>query len=119
MSAPDLGIKFEPLGIGGALSHYRLVVPLNQRPYAWEKTHVERLYQDLSAAILSEDKTYFLGTIVLAHGEDGLLLVADGQQRLATTSILIAAIRDYLFEAGPNERKTADKYGSTYLLEYD
>ena len=40
------------------------------------------------------DAPYFLGTVVLTHGNAGRLEVADGQQRLATTSILIAAIRD-------------------------
>lgn len=122
MTFADLGIKFDSIGIGSALAQNKLVVPLNQRSYAWEQPHVRRLYEDFSAAIGREQKTYFLGTIVLAHGEDGdkgRLLVADGQQRLATTSILIAAIRDYLFEAGANERRAADKYTADYLLEYD
>jgi len=67
-----------------------------------------------------DDRTYFLGTIVLAHDEQGNLLVADGQQRLATTSILIAAIRDYLYGTdNESDKKSADKYTHKYLLEYD
>ena len=41
-------------------------------------------------------KSYFLGTIVLTTAQDDAMEVIDGQQRLATTTILIAAIRDYL-----------------------
>ena len=41
------------------------------------------------------------------------------KQRLATVSILIAAIRDYLFGYGENEKKAANKYTDKHLLEYD
>jgi uncharacterized protein with ParB-like and HNH nuclease domain len=43
--------------------------------------------------------------------------VADGQQRLATVSILIAAIRDYLIELGDVKGTTA--YQSDFLIKYD
>jgi len=118
----DLGIDFEITGIAAALSRYTLRVPLNQRSYAWEDEHVKRLLEDFSSQMNKGDqeRTYFLGTIVLAHDEQGNLLVADGQQRLATTSILIAAIRDYLYSTdNASDKKSADKYTRKYLLEYD
>jgi hypothetical protein len=121
-SPTDLGIDFEIFGIASALSRYTLRVPLNQRSYAWEDEHVTRLLEDFSATLgkMEEDRTYFLGTIVLAHDEQENLLVADGQQRLATTSILIAAIRDYLCSTNvESDRRTADKYTRKFLLEYD
>ena len=43
-----------------------------------------------SNALASENKTYFLGTIVLTQS-DNKWEVADGQQRLATTAILMKA----------------------------
>lgn len=120
MSFAELGVEFDAVGIGDAIAQNKLLVPVNQRPYAWEEPHVQRLYEDLTKAFEQAEKTYFLGTIVLAHGQEGgRLLVADGQQRLATVSILIAAIRDYLSAQGPNEKKTAVKYTSDFLLEYD
>jgi uncharacterized protein DUF262/uncharacterized protein DUF1524 len=116
----DLGIHFDISGISGLLSHHTLRVPLNQRSYAWETEQVSRLFQDLASEIQKVDGMHFLGAIVLAHDEQGNLLVADGQQRLATTSILIAAIRDYLSEStNLRDKRTADKYTHTYLLEYD
>lgn len=121
-SPSELGIDFEILGIASALTRYSLRVPLNQRSYAWEETHVTRLLEDFSAELKKSDneRTYFLGTIVLAHDEEGRLLVADGQQRLATTSIIIAAIRDYLLSTNvASDTRTAQKYTSKFLLEYD
>jgi hypothetical protein len=99
---------FEHKGIGQALTHNRLTVPLNQREYAWEEEHVKDLFQDFSNAIAG-DGTYFLGTIVLTQGEGegGGLEVSDGQQRLATTTILLAAIRDNLHSSGNTRRSQA------------
>ena len=54
-----------------------------------------RLLQDFAKA-LNEDTDYFLGTVVTIPQPNGTLEVADGQQRLATTALLLAAIRDYL-----------------------
>lgn len=99
MPNPKGAIGFEHVGIGTALSHNRLAVPVNQRDYSWEDKHVLALFQDLSKAIDANKTAYFLGTIVLTSAKkEGGLEVADGQQRLATTTILLAAMRDYLFE---------------------
>ena len=96
-------MDFELLGIGTVLKRNRLKVPLNQREYSWEDRHVEELFQDLAGAISSGKQAYFLGVLVLTNGSDGRLEIADGQQRLATTSILLAAIRDYFFQKNDTE----------------
>ena len=44
-----------------------------------------------------------MGVPVLTNGSDGRLEIADGQQRLATTSILLAAIRDYFLHKSDTE----------------
>ena len=119
MASGGLGITIGELGIGTVLTKYPLRVPLNQRSYAWEENHVQTLLQDFSNAIVGENKTYFLGTIVLTHSSDGKREVADGQQRLATTSILISAIRDHLFSGTSNEKEAANKYTQNFLLEFD
>ena len=80
-------IEFEHVGIGTALSRNRLSVPPNQREYSWEEEHVQDLFHDLAGAIDSNKPSYFLGTIVLTRGPGGTFEVADGQQRLATTTI--------------------------------
>jgi hypothetical protein len=119
MASKSLGINVTDAGIAAALNQHLLMVPPNQRSYAWEDSHVQTLFEDLSVALTNNNQTYFLGTIVLTQGSEDRLEVADGQQRLATTSILISAIRDYLETLGPSEQKAAAKYTSEYLLIYD
>lgn len=77
------------------MAHNRLAVPLNQREYSWEEDHVTDLLQDFANAIANNKASYFLGTIVLTKGAGEVPEVSDGQQRLATSTILLAAIRDY------------------------
>lgn len=111
------GLSFEERGIASALSHRVLRVPLNQRSYAWEKDEVTTLLDDLYRAFDAGEQIYFLGAIVLTRGQNKQWEIADGQQRLATTSILVAAVRDYLSELGDEDG--AKKFQSTYLLDYD
>jgi Protein of unknown function DUF262/Protein of unknown function (DUF1524) len=83
------------IGLGGVLKQFRLVVPPNQREYSWEE-EVTTLFQDLTKAILDGEGEYFLGTVVTIPRKPELLEIVDGQQRLATTAILLAEIRNYL-----------------------
>jgi hypothetical protein len=106
MAAPTGSISFEHKGIGAILAHNRLIVPLNQREYAWEDEHVTDLLQDFNNA-LAQKVSYFLGTIVITRGSDNSPEVSDGQQRLATATILLAAIRDYFFQRGDKNRAQA------------
>lgn len=85
---------FSPKTLGSVLKGDRLLVPPNQRPYSWEDRHVLSLLQDFDQAIDRDD--YFLGTVVLIKGAGDRLMIQDGQQRLATTTILLARIRDLL-----------------------
>ena len=87
-----------------------------QRSYAWTD-EVQTLFTDLSKAFDAGESIYFLGMIVLTPGQRGKWEIADGQQRLATVSILITAIRDFMIELG--DQQGAIKYQETYLLEYD
>jgi hypothetical protein len=104
-------IEFDRETIGHILADNtrRLRVPKNQRPYKWEKEHIEDLYADLRGAFGTEE--YFLGSIVVIKGQD-FLEVNDGQQRLATSLILIAAIRDYFFwqKEPSHAKRVQDRY---------
>jgi hypothetical protein len=93
---PSSAAAFEQAGLAGVLKFNQLVVALNQRDYSWTELYVTRLLQDLTKAIADGERTYFLGTVVTIPRQDGSLEVVDGQQRLATTALLLAAIRDYL-----------------------
>jgi uncharacterized protein with ParB-like and HNH nuclease domain len=89
-------IGFAQLGLASILKHNQLIVPPNQREYSWTVKEVRTLLQDFAKAILEGDGSYFLGTIVTIPRAGGALEVVDGQQRLATTAIILSAIRDYI-----------------------
>lgn len=106
------------MGIGTLIKQNRLAVPSNQREYAWDVQEVTSLLQDFDGAI-TQSKSYFLGTILLTQSVDGATrpLVADGQQRLATTTILLASIRDYYCNI--EEEDLADSIETDFLSEFD
>jgi Protein of unknown function (DUF1524)/Protein of unknown function DUF262 len=54
---------------------------------------------------------------VITGSEDDRLEVVDGQQRLATTTILLAAIRDYFYNSG--DRSRAEDIARRYLMDRD
>jgi uncharacterized protein with ParB-like and HNH nuclease domain len=99
VATKDDFIDFEQLGIGTVLKRYRLRVPKYQRDYAWTSAQVEAFLQDITSAIQIDEPQYFLGTIVTIKRESGELEVVDGQQRLATTSLVLAALRNLAGQA--------------------
>lgn len=109
-------IAFEELGLGSLLRRWRLIVPPNQREYAWTDREITQLLQDFAKAI-NEAGPYFLGTIVTIPRDEGTLEVVDGQQRLATTALLLAAIRDYLRER--NEELIVQSIDDEFLSGID
>ena len=110
-------IDIDLIGIGRALLNKNLAVPMYQRSYAWEEKHVTDLFQDISKSIADGDSEYFLGSIVTTKNESDRPEVADGQQRLATTTILLAAIRDHFYNIGDKAR--AYTITSTFLHKQD
>ena len=110
-------INIELIGIGRALLNKNLAVPMYQRSYAWEEKHVLDLLQDISKAISEGELEYFLGSIVTTKNESNRPEVADGQQRLATITIILSAIRDHFYNNGDKAR--ANAVSSTYLYKQD
>mgnify|MGYP001378684017 CR=1 FL=1 len=110
-------IRINLEGIAHVLADNRLRVPVFQRSYAWENAHVLELLQDLAAAIRVGAPEYFLGSIVVSTEHSGTLEVVDGQQRLATVSVVLAKIRDYFLRTGEIERATTVE--SEFLLKRD
>lgn len=74
-------------------SDFEFVIPSYQRPYAWGETQTSELLDDLLAfAEDDSEEGYFLGSIVLIKTEDAPRAeVIDGQPRLTTLTILLAA----------------------------
>lgn len=75
-------------------THKQMEIPPFQRPYAWKLEHWAELWED---TITHLDQDYLMGGVVLCGGENESDLVIDGQQRIATITLLIAVCRDYLW----------------------
>ena len=99
---------FSQLGLASILGQNQLVVPPNQRDYSWTVREVKTLFQDFARSIADDDSNYFLGTIVTIPSDGGRLEVVDGQQRLATTAIMLAEIRNYLKDKDPMIAQSVD-----------
>jgi Protein of unknown function DUF262/Protein of unknown function (DUF1524) len=108
-------IHIGPEYIGHALRDKHLFVPINQRDFSWKDEHVRDLYDDIGLAIGQHAEEYFLGSIVVIPEQGtGRLMVVDGQQRLATSLVLLAAIRDFFDTIKPEE---ARKFERAYVLD--
>lgn len=109
-------VKCEMLSVAQLFSGpRRYVVPLFQRRYVWHKDkQLARLWTDIvvradarlgrGARRKALSTTHLLGTLVLAPGDGGSadtgFEVVDGQQRLTTLQLVLAAIRDRALAMG-------------------
>ena len=107
----------------------QFVIPIYQRNYSWTAEQCRQLWSDLMRAGREEKvQAHFIGSIV--YVERGLssvtsqeaLLVIDGQQRLTTSTLLIAALAKHFETQGLGELLEAfsnKKLRNYYLLNPD
>ena len=97
------------------------VVPYFQRTYSWRRHQWNTLFDDILELYelgVATSNSHFLGSMVLLaeRGSDSPVeptLLIDGQQRLVTLSLFLAAIRDSIGEADP---AFADTIHTAYLV---
>lgn len=73
------------------------IIPRFQRPFSWEKDHIEEFWQDTTSDV---KKDYFIGAFVTYNTNNASYGVVDGQQRLTTITIALCAIRDKYKDLG-------------------
>jgi len=83
-------------------------VPRFQRPYSWDRANVEDFWLD----VVESGTDYFIGSMVVYPQSEFAGLV-DGQQRITTITMMLAAIRNELIELG----ETAAASGIQTLVE--
>jgi hypothetical protein len=71
-------------------------VPSYQRDYSWSEEHWEDLWNDLIELRTQPDDRHYMGALVVEAKSDREFLIIDGQQRMATLSILALAVIDRL-----------------------
>ncbi len=71
-------------------------VPEFQRDYAWEEEQWEDLWNDVLELAAVPDSVHYMGALVVEAASDREYRIIDGQQRVATLSILALAVIDTL-----------------------
>lgn len=107
----------------------QFVIPIYQRNYSWIAEECRQLWTDLMRAGRDDNvNAHFIGSIVYVERalssvtSQEALLVIDGQQRLTTTTLLIAALaKHFENKAIPEllESFSAKKLRNYYLLNPD
>lgn len=87
-------------------SETTIVVPVYQRQYRWDIGGCEQLLGDIRAvADAGRDQTHFIGSILstasVSVDDDAHLVLIDGQQRITTLMLLVAALHHTLREDEP------------------
>ena len=101
----------------------QFVIPIYQRTYSWTEKECRQLWEDIVRCGSSNKiAVHFVGSIV--YVESGLsqvthqapLLVIDGQQRLTTVSLLLAALAKAVAETEPFDGFSQRKIKNYYLV---
>ena len=87
-------------------------VPPFQRDYSWEEEQWEDLWNDTLELRGRPDDRHYMGALVVEGKSDREFLIIDGQQRLATLSLLaLAAIKQLksMAEAGQDTQENTER----------
>lgn len=103
--------------------HYR--VPPYQRDYSWTEEQWEDLWNDILALRQTPDDRHYMGALVVQEASDRDFFIIDGQQRMATLSILALAVISLLSDLAQqgidaeNNRERAKELRNRFIGERD
>jgi len=102
----------------------QFIIPVFQRDYRWDVEQCQQLWDDIiRTAQVDSERGHFLGSIVYVATGDTTAgftrwLVIDGQQRLATLTLLLTALRDHISETswtGGEDSPTVQRIDAYFL----
>ena len=67
-------------------SHDSYLIPIYQRPFAWEEEEISQLIEDIDSF---DSDHYYLGSLIVQRKDNGIFEVIDGQQRLTALFLLL------------------------------
>lgn len=88
----------------------QFAVPLFQRTYSWKRGNIQQLWQDIQDTKRNRENTHFFGSFVtmpIPSSASGVskYTIIDGQQRLVTILVFLAALRDRITEIQPDDEQ--------------
>lgn len=98
-------------------------IPPFQRAYKWQKRHLEQLIEDINRLDEEEEGAHFIGAIIVDElpkdpSGPATYEIIDGQQRVTTFYLLIAAAVRALLDAEKSEKAEADQAALEFAIEY-
>ncbi len=91
-------------------------IPRFQRPYSWDKDNIQEFWNDIENHKSGE---FFIGSMVV-YIKGHYRYIVDGQQRLTTITILLAALRDKFLEINfESQARGLQKYIERANLDND
>ena len=107
--------------VGGTV---QFVIPVFQRDYNWDEEQCVQLWEDILRVGHNANGDHFFGPVVYiqTEGQSAAFtkwLLIDGQQRMTTVSLLMAAVRDHIKNSSSSsskKRRTADKVEHDFLI---
>jgi len=97
------------------------VIPVFQRRYDWRIEQCKRLWEDLIRVIESDYTSHFFGSIVSVVTTSPKVteyLIIDGQQRITSVSLLMAALCNLVSQGKLSDEKgLAEKIYNEYLID--
>ena len=103
----------------------QFIVPVFQRDYSWGTKHCLQLWNDIvRVGSDANTKAHFVGSVVYVAAEESSAkitrwLLIDGQQRLTTVSLLLAALRNRMPAEEPVSEHPVDDHGLPTRLELE
>jgi len=96
----------------------RYHVPAFQRDYSWEQEQWEDLWNDIDDLLKQPEARHYMGALVVESTSDRDFQIVDGQQRMATLSILaLATIATLLEQSGSETERSANQDRARRLRE--
>ena len=102
----------------------QFIIPIYQRTYSWTQKECQQLWADILRTGSSNDiAVHFIGSVV--HIDEGLgniavhapKLVIDGQQRLTTISLLLAALAEGLSKLPEEKQEPMEDFTPEIIRE--
>jgi len=89
-------------------SNCSYVVPYFQREFSWEKDDWDDLLEDVIKS-MKQTRGHFFGFMTFKKAENDEIPIIEGQQRIATVTILVSVVRDMLLEMNEDIGKDLNK----------
>jgi uncharacterized protein with ParB-like and HNH nuclease domain/alkylated DNA nucleotide flippase Atl1 len=102
----------------------QFIVPIYQRVYSWGEPECRQLWEDvLRAGERTDLANHFTGSIVYIEKDQGTTtasepdLIIDGQQRVTTVTVLLAALAQHLESLPDDQREPLDGFSPKKIRE--